>query len=61
MDSDLIVIVLGAVLPIYSALFVIYQKIGKYNVMSENLGKLRKEHGRILQGDRHVPTARADH
>ena len=61
MDSDFIVIVLGAVLPIYPALFVIYQKIGKYDVMCEEVGKLREEHDRIMQGDRHGSATRADH
>jgi len=61
MDSDIIVIVLGAVLPIYPALFVIYQKIGKYDVMCEEVGKLREEHDRIIQGDRHGSATRADH
>ena len=61
MDSDFIMIVLGAVLPIYPALFAIYQKIGKYDVMCEELGKLREEHDRIMQGDRHGSATRADH
>lgn len=61
MDSELIVIVLGAVLPIYPALFIIYQKIGKYDVMCEEVGKLREEHDRIMQGDRHGSATRADH
>lgn len=61
MDAELIVIMLGAVLPIYPALFVIYQKIGKYDVMCEEVGKLREEHDRIIQGDRHGSATRADH
>lgn len=61
MDADISVIVLGAVLPIYPALFVIYQKIGKYDVMCEEVGKLREEHDRIMQGDRHGSATRADH
>ena len=61
MDADIIVIVLGAVLPIYPALFVIYQKIGKYDVMCEEVGKLREEHDRIIQGDRHGSATRTDH
>jgi len=61
MDSDFIMIVLGAVLPIYPALFVIYQKIGKYDVMCEEVAKLREEHDRIMQGDRHGSATRADH
>ena len=61
MDADIIVIVLAAVLPIYPALFVIYQKIGKYDVMCEDLDRLREEHDRIMQGDRHGSATRADH
>ena len=61
MDSELIVIVLGAVLPIYPALFVIYQKIGKYDAMREELGTLREEHDRIMQGDRYGSATRTDH
>jgi hypothetical protein len=55
------VIVLAAVLPLYPALFVIYQKIGKYDVMCEDLDRLREEHDRIMQGDRHGSATRADH
>jgi hypothetical protein len=61
MDSELIVIVLGAVLPIYPALFVIYQKIGKYDAMCEDLDRLQEEHDRIMQGDRHGSATRTDH
>ena len=61
MDSDFIMIVLGAVLPIYPALFAIYQKIGEYDVMCEDLKALREEHDRVMQGDRHGPATRADH
>jgi len=61
MYSDFIIIVLGAVLPIYPALLVIYQKIGKYDVMCEDLGRLREEHDRIIHGDRHGTTTHSDH
>jgi hypothetical protein len=61
MNIELTVVVLGAVLPIYPALFVIYQKIGKYDVMCEDLKALREEHDRITPGGNlHGPTARAD-
>ena len=61
MNTELTVVVLGAVLPIYPALFVIYQKIGKYDVMCEDLKALREEHDRITQGGNpYGPTARAD-
>ena len=33
MEYELVAIVLAAVLPVYPALFVIYQKIGKYDVV----------------------------
>jgi hypothetical protein len=35
---------LGAVLPIYPLLFVIYQKIGRYDEVVEEFKKLRAEH-----------------
>ena len=35
---------LGAVLPIYPMLFVIYQKIGRYDEVVEEFKKLRAEH-----------------
>lgn len=60
-DSESIVIVLGAVLPIYPALLVIYQKIGKYDVMCEDLERLREEHDHIMQGDRHGSASHTDH
>jgi len=46
MDVELLAVVLGAVLPLYPALFVIYQKIGKYDVVCEEFGMLRDEHER---------------
>ncbi|MBP7716104.1 MAG: hypothetical protein KA094_02300 [Methanoregulaceae archaeon] len=50
MEYELIAVVLTAVLPIYPALFVIYHKIGKYDVICEEFGKLREEHDRIQKG-----------
>jgi len=50
MEIELIAVVLTVVLPVYPALFVIYQKIGKYDVMCEELGKLREEHDRVHSG-----------
>jgi len=61
MSIEFTAVVLGAVLPIYPALFVIYQKIGKYDVMCEDLDRLREEHDRIMQGDRHGSATRSDH
>jgi len=35
MDYELLAVILGAVLPVYPALFGIYQKIGRYDVLCE--------------------------
>jgi hypothetical protein len=51
MEHELIGVMLSAVLPIYPALFVIYQKIGKYDVICEEFSKLRDEHDRFVKGD----------
>jgi len=44
METEMLAIVLGAVLPIYPMLFAIYQKIGKYDEVVEEFRKLRAEH-----------------
>jgi len=49
MDVEVLAVVLGAVLPLYPALFVIYQKIGKYDVVCEEFGMLRDEHERTKE------------
>jgi len=46
MDVELLAIVLGTILPLYPALFVIYEKIGKYDVVCEEFTALRDEHER---------------
>ena len=51
MEYELMVVMLSAVLPPYPALFVIYQKIGRYDVVCEEFGRLRDEHDRITKGD----------
>jgi|GEM_PF-2189862 len=52
MDVELTVVLLSAMLPIYPALLVIYQKIGKYDVMCEDLGHLQEEHARFHYGEK---------
>ncbi|MCX6695968.1 MAG: hypothetical protein NTV84_00065 [Methanoregula sp.] len=47
MDIELLAIFLGAVLPLYPALFVIYQKIGRYDVVCEEFAELKNEHERV--------------
>ena len=44
METEILAIVLGAVLPIYPLLFAIYQKIGKYDEVVEEFKKLQNEH-----------------
>ncbi len=42
-------IILGAVLPLYPALFSIHQKIGKYDVICSEFATLREEHARMKE------------
>jgi hypothetical protein len=44
METEMSGIMLGAVLPLYPMLFVIYQKIGRYDEVVEEFKKLRTEH-----------------
>jgi len=49
METELIGIILGAVLPLYPLLIAIYQKIGKYDEVVEEFKKLRDEHNRLKE------------
>ena len=49
METEILGIILGAVLPIYPLLFVIYQKIGRYDEIVEEFKKLRSEHYRLRE------------
>jgi hypothetical protein len=44
METEVLGIFLGVVLPLYPMLFAIYQKIGKYDEVVEEFKKLRDEH-----------------
>jgi hypothetical protein len=44
METEVLGIILGVVLPLYPMLFAIYQKIGRYNEVVEEFRKLRAEH-----------------
>jgi hypothetical protein len=44
METEVLGVVLGAVLPLYPLLFAIYQKIGTYDEIVEEFKKLRAEH-----------------
>ena len=46
METEMVGILLGVVLPLYPMLFAIYQKIGKYDEIVEEFKKLRAEHER---------------
>jgi hypothetical protein len=49
METELLGIFLGAVLPIYPLLLVIYQKIGKYDEIVDEFKKLRDEHAQYTE------------
>ena len=49
METEILAIVLGAVLPIYPMLFAIYQKIGKYDEVVEEFRKLLNEHEHLRE------------
>jgi hypothetical protein len=44
METEVVGILMGVVLPIYPLLFAIYQKIGRYDEIVEEFKKLRAEH-----------------
>ena len=46
METEILGIILGAMLPLYPMLFVIYQKIGTYDEIVEEFRTLRNEHDR---------------
>jgi len=49
METEILGIILGAVLPIYPLLFVIHQKIGRFEEVTEEFKKLRDEHERTKE------------
>jgi uncharacterized membrane protein (DUF106 family) len=49
METEILGIILGAVLPIYPLLFVIHQKIGRYDEVVEEFKKLQDEHDRYRE------------
>lgn len=44
METETLGIILGAVLPLYPALFIIHQRIGRYDEIVEEFKRLRDEH-----------------
>jgi len=47
LEIETLGIILGAVLPIYPILLIVYQKIGRYDEIVEEFKKLRDEHEKL--------------
>jgi F0F1-type ATP synthase delta subunit len=44
METEIVTLILGVVLPVYPVLFVIHQRIGRYDEVVDEFKKLRDEH-----------------
>jgi hypothetical protein len=60
MDIETTALILGVVLPLYPSLFLIYEKIGKYEVICAEFEALRAEHEKI-KGEHHGPGINQSH
>jgi hypothetical protein len=49
METELSAIVLAAVLPLYPVLFMIHQRIGRYDEVVEEFRKVQHEHERMKE------------
>jgi hypothetical protein len=49
METEIITLILGVVLPVYPVLFVIHQRIGRYDEVVDEFKKLRDEHNRYRE------------
>ena len=49
METEIVALILGTVLPLYPVLFVINQRIGRYDEVVEEFKKLRDEHGHMME------------
>jgi len=49
METEILGLILGVVLPLYPVLFVINQRIGRYDEIVEEFKKLRDEHERMKE------------
>jgi hypothetical protein len=49
METEILGITLGTVLPLYPLLFIIHQKIGRYDEIVEEFKKLQDEHARFKE------------
>ena len=49
METEILALILGVVLPLYPVLFAIHQRIGRYDEVVEEFKKLRDEHEHIME------------
>ena len=49
MEAETLGLVLGVVLPLYPILFMIHQRIGRYDEIVEEFKRLRDEHERVKE------------
>lgn len=49
METEILGIILGTVLPLYPILFMIHQRIGRYDEVVEEFKRLRTEHERMKE------------
>ncbi len=49
METEIIGIILGTVLPLYPVLFIIHQRIGRYDEVVEEFKRFRAEHERMKE------------
>ncbi len=49
METEIVGLILGTVLPVYPVLFVIHQRIGRYDEVVEEFKKLRDEHEHMME------------
>ena len=44
METEIVTLILGVVLPVYPVLFVIHQRIGRYDEVVDEFRRLQEEH-----------------
>jgi hypothetical protein len=49
MEAEIVALILGTVLPVYPVLFVIHQRIGRYDEVVEEFKKLQDEHQHMME------------
>ncbi len=49
MEAEIVALILGTVLPVYPVLFVIHQRIGRYDEVVEEFKRLQNEHEHMME------------